>query len=306
MREISLQQIFACIPTTISRYITFGLQILLDVLRQMPAAKIRWPVHADEFRAHNDLIVERHPRLTGAFASIDGLNLESQTSANEEIENATYNGWLCAHFISSVLVFAPKGRFQLMQCMPFFNITTGTIIAAQLNAPGSWHDSRVARPIYEKLRTRTPEGFYLVADTAFPRGAKQIEGKIRAPIKSGQKIQGTAAEIQEKLAFDRELLSYRQTAEWGMRGLQGSFGRLRIPLEIGRQKERGDLLEICVRLNNVRAELVGINQIRSVYMPLWKQTREDEAVWNGFENMLFGEQRRSDRVARFHNIAVYE
>jgi hypothetical protein len=202
MREISLQQIFACIPTTISRYITFGLQILLDVLCQMPAAKIRWPVHADEFCEHNDLIVEHHPRLTSAFASIDGLNLESQTSANEEIENATYNGWLCAHFISSVLVFAPKGRFQPMQCMPFFDITTGTIIAAQLNAPGSWHDSHVARPIYEKLRTRTPEGFYLVADTAFPRGAKQIEGKIRAPIKTGQKIQGTATEIQEKLAFD--------------------------------------------------------------------------------------------------------
>jgi hypothetical protein len=173
------------------------------------------------------------------------------------------------------------------------------VIAVQLNAPGSWHDSRVARPIYEKLCTRTPEGFYLVADTAFPRGAKQIEGKIRAPIKTGQRIRGTTDEIQEKLAFDRELLSYRQTAEWGMRGLQGSFGRLRIPLEIGRDKERGDLLEISVRLNNVRAELVEINQIRSVYMPLWKQTREEEALWSGFENMFFSEQRRSDRVARF-------
>jgi hypothetical protein len=46
-------------------------------------------------------------------------------------------------------------------------------------------------------------------------------------------MQGTIDEIQERVAFDRELLSYRQTAEWGMPGLQGSFGRLRIPLEIG-------------------------------------------------------------------------
>lgn len=114
------------------------------------------------------------------------------------------------------------------------------------------------------------------------------------------------AQIEEKLVFNRELLSYRQTAEWAMRGLQGSFGRLRIPLEISRNQERGDLLEICARLNNVRAELVGINQIRSVYMPLWKQTREDEQMWMGFENMLFSEQRRCDRVARFHNIAIYE
>jgi hypothetical protein len=182
----------------------------------------------------------------------------------------------------------------------------GTVIAAKINAPGSWHDSRIAKPIYEKLRTRTPEGFYLVADTAFPRGAQQIEGKIRAPIKTGQRMQGTIDEIQERVAFDRELLSYRQTAEWGMRGLQGSFGRLRIPLEIGRQSERGDLIEICIRLNNLRARLVGINQIRTVYMPLWKQNRDEEEVWTNFENMMFGDQRRSDRVARFHNIAIYE
>lgn len=182
----------------------------------------------------------------------------------------------------------------------------GTAIAAKLNAPGSWHDSCVAQPIYEKLRTRTPEGFYLVADTAFPRGAQQIAGRICAPIKSGQQMRGTADEIQERLAFDRELLSYRQTAEWGMRGLQGSFGRLRIPLDIGRQNERGDLIEICVRLNNLRAQLVGINQIRTVYMPVWKENREEEDIWKNFENMLFSDQRRCDRVARFHNIAIYE
>jgi hypothetical protein len=42
MREISLQQIFALIPTTVSRYITFGLKILLKVLQKMPDATIEW------------------------------------------------------------------------------------------------------------------------------------------------------------------------------------------------------------------------------------------------------------------------
>lgn len=37
---------------------------------------------------------------------------------------------------------------------------------------------------------------------------------------------GTADQIAEATAFNRELLSYRQTAEWGMRAIQGSFGRL--------------------------------------------------------------------------------
>ncbi|KAF7371843.1 hypothetical protein MVEN_00041100 [Mycena venus] len=202
MREISLQQIFALIPSTISRYITFGLGLLLQVLRRMPQARIKWPQENDErddFAEYNALIVARHPLLDGAF-----------TSDDMEIENATFNGWLSEHYISSVVSFAPKGN----------------VIAAKINAPGSWHDSCIAQPIYEKLQTRTPDGFYLVADTVFPRGAKQIEGKIRAPIKTGQRMQGTTEEIEERLAFDRQLLSYRQTAEWGMRGLQGSFGRL--------------------------------------------------------------------------------
>jgi hypothetical protein len=213
MREISLRQIFSLIPTTISRYITFGLKLLLPILRTMPDATIRWPEHHNDFRAYNELIVARHPRLTGAFASIDGLNLACQTSDDEEIENATYNGWLCEHFVSSVLVFSPEGDQILFIWCKVLNRYSGTVIAANLNAPGSWHDSRIARPIYEKLRARTPDGFYLVADTAFPRGVKQIEGKICAPIKSGQRMQGKINEIQERIAFDTELLSYRQTAE---------------------------------------------------------------------------------------------
>ena len=110
MLEISLQQIFALIPTTVSRYITFGLQILLETLRVLPDAAIRWPVHDLEFQDDSDLIVARHPRLDGAFASVDGLNLPTQTSEDPEIENATYNGWLSEHYISSVIVFSPRGE----------------------------------------------------------------------------------------------------------------------------------------------------------------------------------------------------
>ena len=183
---------------------------------------------------------------------------------------------------------------------------SGTIIAANLNALGSWHDAHVAQPIYEKLRSRTPAGFYLVADTAFPRGTRNIEGRICAPIKAGQRLHGTIEEIEEKLAFDRELLSYRQTAEWGNRALQGSFGRLCIPMEINHKDSRGDLLEICIRLHNLRATQVGLNQIQNVYMPQWRHTAEEEDVWSNFEGMLFSEQRKKDRVSRFHIYAEYE
>lgn len=182
------------------------------------------------------------------------------------------------------------------------NICTGVIIACKLNAPGSWHDSRVARSIYEKLRTQTPEGYYLVTNTAFPRGTDQIKGRIRSPMKDGTRLPRDPIARAHALAVDRQLLSYRQTAEWGNRGLQGSFGRLRVPLEIAYGDQRGDLLETCSRLHQVRTRRVGINQICSVYMPIWKEN-EQEKIWSNFEDILFKDLRKNNRVARFHMIS---
>ncbi|KAF9034407.1 hypothetical protein BDZ89DRAFT_1036444 [Hymenopellis radicata] len=98
---------------------------------------------------------------------MDGLNLAIQESADEEFENASYNGWLHFHFVSSVIAFGAVGE----------------IIACKMNVPGSWHDSHVARDIYERLRTQTPEGYYLVTDTTFLRSTDQIADRIRAPMK---------------------------------------------------------------------------------------------------------------------------
>jgi DDE superfamily endonuclease len=187
-----------------------------------------------------------------------------------------------------------------MQALTF--ICSGLIIAASLNCPGSWHDSEVARPIYKKLRDKTPAGFYLVADTAFLRGARFLEGRIRAPLKAGERLPSDPHEREQRLRFDRQLLSYRQSVEWGMRALQGSFGRLRVPMDINDSQGRSDILEICTRLHNLRVRCVGINQILNVYVPTWQT--EDGELWAGFETMLFRDIRRQDRVSRFHGIAT--
>jgi len=108
MRQLSLQQIFALVPSTISRYLHFALSILLKVLKQMPSAAIAWPC-GDEFLELSGYVSMRHPLLNGVFGSIDGLNLPCQVSSDIEMENATYNGWLHSHFVSSVIVFSSKG-----------------------------------------------------------------------------------------------------------------------------------------------------------------------------------------------------
>ena len=108
MRQVSLQQIFALVPSTVSRYLRFALSILLETLREMPHAAIEWP-QGDEFLELSGYVSMRHPLLQGVFGSIDGLKLPCQVSSDMEMENATYNGWLHSHFISSVIVFSSKG-----------------------------------------------------------------------------------------------------------------------------------------------------------------------------------------------------
>lgn len=178
-------------------------------------------------------------------------------------------------------------------------LCTGEIIASRINCPGSWHDSRVAEGIYEKLENETPDGYCLVADSAFPQGHDRIAGKVLVPLKAGQPLPRDDEQREHTLQLSRSVLSYRQTAEWGMRELQGSFGRLRIPLAAEDLDQRADLIETCFRLHNLRTRLVGINHIKNVYVPIWRGG-SGERVWEGFENILFADQRKHDRVSTFH------
>jgi len=171
----------------------------------------------------------------------------------------------------------------------------GEIIACRTNCPGSWHDSQVTQGIYDKLDTETPVGFNIVADSAFPRGYDCIVGKIHVPLKAGEKLPLDASSRQHVMAYSRAILSYRQTAEWGMREIQGRFGRLRMPLEIGDNDGRANLIETCFRLHNLRTRRVGINH---VYAPV--QDEGDDRVWRGFEPILFPAPSKPDRISNFH------
>src|SRR5882672_1139809 len=172
---------------------------------------------------------------------------------------------------------------------------------AVLNAPGSWHDSHVARPVYEQLVNRTPDGSYLVADTAFPRGTARVDKKLKAPLKQGDILPRSLLHCTEHLALDCQLLSYRQTAEWGMRALQGGFGHLRVPLTVDADS-RLLLLHVVTRAYNLRTRCVGLNEIRAVYCDIWRGA-EGDAIWDGFASIMFGELRRHDRVAQVHIVA---
>ena len=63
--------------------------------------------------------------------------------------------------------------------------------------------------------------------------------------------------------------------------------------------QHADLIETCFWLHNLWTRLVGINQIQNIYTPIWHKG-PGERIWEGFEDILFSDQWKHDRVGRFH------
>ncbi|EFP90056.2 uncharacterized protein PGTG_15904 [Puccinia graminis f. sp. tritici CRL 75-36-700-3] len=101
MAAYTLQQLFAITGLVCSRYLAYGMDLLLEVLQEHPEARFLWPTN--------------------------GLNLPVLVSGYEDC----------------IFVFAPDG----------------SIMYVILNAPGSWHDSTIAEPLYEQLLEQTPVGY---------------------------------------------------------------------------------------------------------------------------------------------------
>ncbi|KAK9250754.1 hypothetical protein V1507DRAFT_445417 [Lipomyces tetrasporus] len=142
------------------------------------------------------------------------------------------------------------------------------------------HDATVSRELFQKLIHETEDGYYLIADTAIP-SRDALQHKIKTPLKSNFTAWPEDPVESAILArTNKQLVSARQAAEWGMRSLQGSF-------------------ETCCRIHQLRVRLLGISEIRSKYEPIWNEA--DEGVYSNFGNMLFGDIAKFDRISQFYN-----
>ena len=101
--------------------------------------------------------------------------------------------------------------------------------------------------------------------------------------KSCQDLLGSSAPTRRERILDlqkkREATSARQTAEWGMLALQASFPRLKDRFVYEERGERRIVLKMMVLLYNMRARMVGINQILNTYMP--------RLMWDANEDVNF-------------------
>lgn len=124
----SLSEIFALIPSTVTQYINFARTLLLYTLRRIPKGVIKFPQNQGPGRNGLDefselvtvsqlnlrvfLMLTLHRTVIvcfgGAVGTMDGLNLTVCSASDPTLKNATYNGWLHKHCISSVFTFSPR------------------------------------------------------------------------------------------------------------------------------------------------------------------------------------------------------
>jgi hypothetical protein len=250
-----LQLIFGFTKAHLSLWLRFGRRVLTKILRNNPHAQVRIPTD-EEIAEFEAVITEKYPALEHCWGAMDGLKLRLGRSGNDQTQNMFFNGWTHDHYVSNLFLFSPDGKIR----------------ASYINAPGTFHDSTMANmsgiynqidDVYHRL------GSKVVVDSAFSGDNRQ------SLYKSHQHNMDQHGNIRQQREVHRQATSVRQLSEWGMRGLQGSFPRLKDRLIYEERGERRIILEMLVLLYNYRASTVGINQIQSTYMPYLARSAND-------------------------------
>jgi len=251
----SLCFLYGIVPASCSVWLRYGKRVLLKALLHMDEAKVRMPT-LEESTTYVNVISQKYPSLTNVWGAMDGLKIDIEQSSDALTQNGFYNGWKCDHFISNLFLFSPAGK----------------ICAAYFNAPGTTHDSTMARLgcIYDKIDTvYEATGYKVVVDSAFARSERV------SMIKSYARNVNNRGEPNQRISVNRDATSVRQMSEWGMRGLQGSFPRLKDRIRWEERGERKFMLQLVIFLYNFRSECVGFNQIASAYLPHLKGTADE-------------------------------
>lgn len=248
---MSLQLHFGLSMTNLTMYLRFGRRIVAEVLKDDNYARIAIP-SPETIERYKQLINAKYPALEHVWTAMDGLKTPIQQSGSTHTQKYYYNGWKHNHFVTSVFCFCPDG----------------TIPIAHMNLPGATHDSTIADwgDIYIKLeRVYNLTGGICAVDSAFRmRNAPYI-------MKSSQTNfvgEGATSDAQRlDIMRKQQCTSMRQCAEWGMRAVQSSFPRLNDKFPFETRGERRIAIKMMVLIYNLRARMVGINQIKNFFMP---------------------------------------
>lgn len=251
MEMKNLCLIFGVTPSTCSSTIDAMRERVVYYLKRHPLARVKFPKQA-EMRILADRVQLREPTVDNVIGFVDGVSLSCQCSEAAEKQAEAYNGYHHDTRCNNVLAFSSFGK----------------IIYACINYPGSWHDANVVLALANKV-INCLDPYALCVDKGFPRSGELFD-RFVGPF-SKKSIRKLSPIVRNELiARANVYTSLRQASEWGMRALQGTFGRLTTRLTFDSAK-RHDLILSIILLHNIRTELIGLNQIATVFNPEYEQ-----------------------------------
>jgi hypothetical protein len=81
-----LQLIFGVTQSSISDYLTFCIQILIQVLQGMDDSKIKWPM-VEKIQEYQEAVKQCHPFLGDVWCMMDGVKLMVECSGDDVEQN---------------------------------------------------------------------------------------------------------------------------------------------------------------------------------------------------------------------------
>lgn len=111
--------------------------------------------------------------------------------------------------------------------------------------------------------------YALCVDQGFPRSG-DLHGRFVGPMSKKMKKKLSPELAEYLIPMHERYISLRQASEWGMRALQGTFSRLKSRMTSD-SKKRQKIIFSIVLLHNFRTQMMGLNQIATVFNPLYDQ-----------------------------------
>ena len=194
------------------------------------------------------MVQVRAPIVDDIIGFMDGVSIPAECTDERMEQNAFYCGYDCDTMVNNVFAYGPDGK----------------VFFAAVNFPGSWADGALSLRFLHAIKKKIGE-YKICVDQGFPRSGDAY-GTLVGPVtkRAARRLHRDVRDYL--LRISNVHTSLRQASEWGMRGLQATFPRWkkRLPSD---HFQRRQVIEAIVLIHNYRTELVGFNQINTVFDP---------------------------------------
>jgi hypothetical protein len=192
------------------------------------------------------MVQSREPLVDDVIEFMDEVSIPAECTDKRFEQNVFYCGYDCDTMVNNVFAYGPDGN----------------VFFAAVNFPGSWADGALTARFLHTINNKIGE-YKICVDQGFPRSGEAY-GTLVGPVtkRAARRLHRDVREYL--LRISNAHTSLRQASEWGMRGLQGTFPRWKKCLP-SNHFQRRLVIEAIVLIHNYCTELVGFNQISTVF-----------------------------------------